>query len=201
MLTLPCLDLFQRVGSVDMSSPAPSFNSLPSSRKGRCVPSSMQCLFPLHQYAIFLFGGHLPSPYLLTHTHTPQRGPASETAGAFRVACSVCPLYTNTPSSCLVDIYPLPTQSLSLSLSLSLSTHTHLPNVAQLQKEQVRSEQHAVAPLHLSSTSRIFVPIRHFASVWWTFTTPTHLHQPPHPQRCPSSERDGYVTVIKAASI
>ena len=136
MLTLPCLDLFQRVGSVDMSSPAPSFNSLPSSRKGRCVPSSMQCLFPLHQYAIFLFGGHLPSPYTVSlslslHTHTPpQRGPASERAGAFRAACSgpftplinfqdICP---DTPFCfCLVDIYhsnPPPPTSPSPTVSI-----------------------------------------------------------------------------------
>ena len=40
------------------------------------------------------------------------------------------------------------------------------------QKEQVGSEQHTVSPLHHSSTSRIFVPVRLAVSVWWTFTAP-----------------------------
>ena len=57
----------------------------PSFRKSRCVQSSMQCLSPLHQYAIFLFGGHLPSPYTVslslsphtnTHTHTSPTRPS-----------------------------------------------------------------------------------------------------------------------------
>ena len=160
----PVWIFFQRVGSVDMSSPAPSFNSLPSSRKGRCVQSSLQCLSPLPQYAMFLFGGHLPSAPTPPHTHTYARTHA----------------HTHTRTH----------------------TPTHLPNAAQLQKEQVCSEQHAVSPLHHTSASRIFVPIRHFVSVWLTFTTLTpHLHRTPHPQRCPSSEREGYVIVIKAASV
>ena len=129
---------------MDMSSPAPSFNSLPSSRKGRCVQSSLQCLSPLPQYAMFLFGGHLPSAPPPPPTHTHIRTHARTHAR------------THTP--------------------------THLPNAAQLQKEQVRSEQHAVSPLHHTSASRIFVPIRHFVSVWRTFTTLT----PPPPPNSPS---------------
>ena len=141
---------------MDMSSPAPSFNSLPSSRKGRCVQSSLQCLSPLHQYAMFLFGGHLPSapPSPPPHTHTPartparthahtytspQRGPASERAGEFRVACSLSPFHQYT-MFLFGGHLPSPPPP-----------HTHLPNAAQLQKEQVRSEQHAVSPLHRSS--------------------------------------------------
>ena len=116
---------------MDMSSPAPSFNSLPSSRKGRCVQSSLQCLSRLHQYAMFLFVGHLPPPPPPPHTHTSPTRPSFRKSRCVQSSMQ-CPLYTahqfqdicpDTPFCfCLADIYhsnaPPPPNSPSPTVSI-----------------------------------------------------------------------------------